>query len=473
MHLKISEILKMTDGRLISGNPEICVESFSTDTRHIKPGDFFIGLKGENFDGSLFAPEAFKMGAIGVMVNKVPEGIDLSPDKNCVVVEDPLRALGDLAALWRQKKNPGVVAVMGSSGKTTTREMIVHLASSRFALTATKGNNNNAIGLPLTLFDMDDNTDVAVVELGMNAVGEMRRLGEISDPDFLVVTNIGRAHIGMFGSREGLIRAKAEIFDSLRPECLLITNVDCPYTSAFLKHARHKHPRFTYGAQRDAHIRATDIQSLSLETYQFSLFIDDQEWGVMRIPLFGRFNVYNALAAISALYAMGMDMDAIGEDIQRFIPARMRSETHHINGVRIISDCYNANPDSVTQALYSLREGITPGKTTVVLGDMLELGADEEKYHKEVGALFADLDVDLLITYGKLSSLASEEAASWGQTVYHAQTHEEIASFLLDRISPGDAVLIKGSRRMQLENVVRMVKDFLGSHDLVAQEKET
>jgi UDP-N-acetylmuramoyl-tripeptide--D-alanyl-D-alanine ligase len=473
MHLKISDILKMTEGRLVSGNPDLLIESFSSDTRKIEPGDFFIGLKGENFDGSQFVEEAFSKGATGVMVSNLPPGIDLSPDKNCIIVDDTLQALGDLAALWRQKKDPRVVAVMGSAGKTTTKEMIVHLASSNFFLTATKGNHNNTIGVPLTLFDIDDQTEMVVVELGMNMVGEMGRLGEITDPDFLVVTNIGRAHIGMFGSRERLIQAKAEIFDSLRPECLLITNVDCPYTASFLKYARYKHPHFTFGIQRDAHIRAANIQSVTMEMYDFDLIIDGQEWGSMRLPLFGRFNVYNALGAISALYALGMDMNTVGESLGRFLPTRMRSETLHINGIRIISDCYNANPDSVTQALHSLREGITPGKTFVVLGDMLELGSEAEKFHKEVGALFADLGVDFLVTYGNLASLISQEASSWGQMFIHARTHEEIASFLVDRLNPGDTVLIKGSRLMQLENVTRIVREWLSSHALIEQEKQS
>lgn len=470
MHLKISDILKMTEGRLISGNPDLWIESFSCDTRKIKPGDFFIGLKGEQYDGSQFAKEAFSKGAVGVMITNLAPGIELSPDQNCIIVDDTLQALGDLAALWRQKKDPRVLAVMGSAGKTTTREMIVHLASSNFFLTATKWNYNNTIGVPLTLFNIDDQTEMVIVELGMNIVGEMGRLGEITDPDFLVVTNIGRAHIGMFGSRERLIQAKAEIFQNLRPECLLITNVDCPYTGSFLKYARYKHPHFTFGIKNEAHIRAMNIESLTMEMYEFDLFIDGQEWGRMRLPLFGRYNVYNALGAISALYALGMDMNTVGEALQRFLPVRMRSETQHVNGIRIISDCYNANPDSVTQALHSLREGITPGRTFVILGDMLELGSDAEIFHREVGALFADLNVDFLVTYGNLASLISEEASSWGQTVIHAQTHEEIASFLLDRLNPGDAVLIKGSRLLQLENVTRIVKEWLSSHALVVQE---
>jgi len=472
MHLVLSDLVKETGGRLVSGDPSLIVTSFSTDTRQIKPGDFFIALKGQNFDGTQFVAQAFEKGAIGIIVSHLPENLSLPPGKCCILVKDTEKALGDLAGLWRRKKNPLVLDVMGSSGKTTTKEMIAHLTSSRYHIIATQANYNNTIGVPLTLFGIDERTQLVVAEIGMNAPGEMFRLGHITDPDLLVVTNIGRAHIGMFGSQEKLIRAKAEIFAAIRDDCVLVTNADCPGTAVFLDYALFKHHHITFGTLEKAHVRAANIRLAKEDFYEFDLSIHARKIGRIQIPLFGRYNVYNALAAIAALFALGMDLNDVENWFLDFTPAKMRSETFTLQGIKIIADCYNANPDSITQALWSLKDLESGGRVFVVLGDMLELGQDSESIHRDIGSLFADLDVALLVTYGDQARVLGEEASIYGQKTRHARTHEEAACILVDELRKGDTLLIKGSRMMKLELMMQKLVEFLSSDMLVKQESK-
>jgi len=472
MHLVLSDLAKETGGRVVSGDPSLIVTSFSTDTRKIKPGDFFIALKGQNFDGNRFVLEAFAKGAVGAVVSLVPEGLSIPSDKCCLMVRDTEKALGDIAALWRRKKNPLVIDVMGSSGKTTTKEMIAHVTSSRYHIIATQANYNNTIGVPLTLFGIDERTQLVVAEIGMNAPGEMFRLGHMTDPDLLVVTNIGRAHIGMFDSQEKLIRAKAEVLPVIRDECVLVTNADCPRTAIFLRYTRYKHHHITFGIEEKADVQAENIRLVKGYCYEFDLLIHAGKIGRIQIPLFGRYNVYNALATLAALYAMGVDLADVGDWFLDFTPVKMRSETFTLEGIKIIADCYNANPDSVTQALWSLKDLESGGRTFVVLGDMLELGQESEGIHREIGSLFADLNVELLVTYGDQSRVLGEEAASYGQKIRHAQTHEEAACILAEQLRKGDTLLIKGSRLMKLEIVMQKLVESLSSDILVNQESK-
>ncbi len=472
MHLVLSELAKETGARILSGDPSLIVTSFSTDTRKLKHGDFFIALKGPNFDGNSFLPEAFAKGAVGAIASLSTGDLSIPSGKCCLLVKDTEKALGDIGALWRRKKNPLVLDVMGSSGKTTTKEMIAHVTSPRYHVIATQANYNNTIGVPLTLFAIDERTQLVVAEIGMNSPGEMFRLGHMTDPDLLVVTNIGRAHIGMFGSREKLIRAKAEIFPVIREDCVLVTNADCAGTAVFLGYARYKHHHVTFGIEEKADVRAGNMQLVNGGAYEFDLVIHQEKIARIRIPLLGRYNVYNALATLAALYAMGADLQDAGDWFLDFTPAKMRSETFSLEGIRIIADCYNANPDSVTQALLSLRDLESEGRILVALGNMLELGEESENIHREIGTLFADLNVELLVTFGDQARLLGEEAASYGQRTRHAQTHEEASCILADQLRKGDTLLIKGSRMMKMELVMQKLVELLRSDVLVSQESK-
>ncbi len=470
IRLLVSDIVDVTGGRLISGESSAVITSISTDTRTLKPGDFFIALRGENFDGAEFITDALAKGACGVMSADVPPETPVPEDKIYVQVENALRAMGDITALWRRRANPLIIAVIGSSGKTTTKDMIVHIAREKYNLVATKANFNNTIGVPLTLFDIEPDTEIAIVELGMNAPGELFRLSQIVDPDIVVVTNIGTAHIGMFSSHEALIRAKAEILDVIRPECILITNADCPNTPKFLTYARHRHKRITFGISNDADVRATDIRPLSPQGYEFGLSMEDRNNFVIRLPLYGRYNIHNALATIAALKGLDINLDSALKRFADFSPASMRSQTTNAGGITIISDCYNANPDSVARALASLGDVSGRGKRYVLLGDMLELGEDAEPLHRQVGALFGELDVALLVTFGDYARFIGESAASVGQETLHANTHNGAVDILTERINPGDTLLIKGSRLMKLETVTQKLLETLSAQALPIME---
>jgi len=473
MNLTLKEIILSTGGELIYGRPDTIVASISTDTRTLHPGDMFVALKGPNFDGSQFTADAFERGAIGALVSGLPEGLQISDGECLVRVENTEKALGDIALLWRRKISPDILVVMGSSGKTTTREMIFQSLAAAFPspdrrlFISANGNLNNTIGVPLTLFQIEPDTQLIVTEIGMNSIGEIRRLTEITDPDILVVTNIGRAHIGMFDSEKELIRAKAEVFEKLRPECLLIVNADCLRTPIFLSYARHPHHIVTYGITDGADIQARNISPISPQGYCFDLFVKGEKKARIRLPLFGRHNIYNALAAAAAAYPRGADMQKVAQALEGFTPPWMRSTVYEMDGVRVISDCYNANPDSMELALRSLVDVRGTGGLYVLLGDMLELGADGERFHREIGGVVAEIRPDLFITYGDLSHFMSDEAARRGVSTVHVNTHDDAARLLKERLHTGDTVLIKGSRLMKLETVTEELLKLFEKHHAV------
>ena len=473
MNLALEEILQSTGGELIRGRRDRVVMSITTDTRTLHPGDLFVALKGPNFDGLQFTANAFERGAMGAIVSGLPEGIKIFDDRCLVRVKDTEKALGDIAILWRRKISADVIVVMGSSGKTTTKEMIIQSLTAAFTspdrhlFISTNGNQNNTIGVPLTIFRMEPDTQLIVTEIGMNSEGEIRRLTEITDPDILVVTNIGRAHIGMFGSEKELIRAKAEVFEKLRPECLLIVNADCLRTPIFLFYAKRPHHMITFGLTDGADVQARNISPINPQGYCFDLIVKGEKEASISLPLFGRHNIYNALATAATAYARGADMQKVAQALEKFTPPWMRSTMYEIEGVRVISDCYNANPDSMELALHSLADIRGTGGLYVLLGDMLELGADGERFHREIGGVVAEIRPDLLITCGDLSRFISDEASQRGVSTIHLETNDEAASILKEHLHRGDTVFIKGSRLMKLETVTEELLKLFEKHHAV------
>ena len=473
IHLKVAEIVKAAKGAIVRGDPEKVVTAISTDTRTLKPGELFIALKGPNFDGGKFAEKALEMGAGGIFASEIPASVVFPEDRYYIRVKDAEKALGDIAALWRTKTAPMVIGVIGSSGKTTTKNMTAFAASSNYHVVATEGNHNNTIGAPLTIFRVGTESDMLVIELGMNMPGEMKRLADIADPDFLVVTNIGRAHLGMFDSHASLIRAKAEALGEIRPECVLIINADCPHTPRFLKHAKHNHSIIRYGTGEDAEIRARDIvPSKEHPGYDFELEMRGTSCGRFHVPVYGKYNVYNALATAAVLSAAGMDIQSVMNELKNFAPSGMRSEVFKDGGVTVISDCYNANPESTEAALKSLQDLEISGNVHAVIGDMLELGRDSRRLHEEAGGQAAESGLSTLVTIGNDSRHASGRAAEEGVTSFHADTHEEAADILCNRVKPGDAVLLKGSRLMKLEKVSEILMEKLSKNEVVKGKSE-
>lgn len=450
MILSAEYIVKAVGGTLVKGKESNCSDGISTDTRNIKPGNLFIALEGPNFKGSDFIPDALEKGAAGILASRLPGETFIYPDWFFVRVEDTEWAMGDLANRWRCECDPYVCSVMGSSGKTTTKQMISSILSLKFNTVSTRGNFNNTIGVPLTIFEIERETEAAVLEIGMNQPGEMARLGEIVDPDILVVVNIGRAHLGMFPGQEDLINAKAEIFETLRPDCPMVINIDCTKTPFFLEKSRHDHEFITFGFSRDADFRAVRMRHCK-KGYRFDLVVRGEKIVRMHLPLFGKYNILNALSAIAAAERMGVDIPVAVECLEKFRPADLRSESFECDGVRIICDCYNANPDSSAAVLGSFRGNGIEGKVIVVHGDMLELGEAAESLHRETGIVAAESGVDVLLTYGDLARFMGEEASAKGILSIHTRKHEEIVSELEKVAKPGDTVLFKGSRLMKLE----------------------
>lgn len=470
MRLFLSEILSATGGELILGESSNIKYSFSTDTRAILPGEIFIALKGANFDGAQFAAAAFEKGASGIIASDLPQGANIPDGRFYIRVDNAEKAMGDLAAYMRRQGKLKVMTVMGSAGKTTTKEMISLVIPPSVNLLCTRGNLNNLIGVPLTLFRLEPDTEMVVTEIGMNTRGEIRRLSEITDPDYLVVTNIGRAHIGMLGSQAELIRAKAEVFDEIRPECLLILNADCPRMPRFLSYVRHAHQKITYGIEQEAEVMAHRIQPLEHQGYRFDVMIHGEKAAQVTLAVFGRHNIYNALAAAASAFALGLDVKAACAELANFKPAWMRSAVYEKKGVRIISDCYNANPDSVALALRSLADEGKNRRLFIVLGDMLELGDDAQKFHREVGRVAAELRPAQLLTFGDLAHFISDEASRCGIKTKHSRTHDELCRLLLDNLREGDTLLIKGSRLMKLETVTdKILKSLSGNEEALGE----
>jgi UDP-N-acetylmuramoyl-tripeptide--D-alanyl-D-alanine ligase len=453
----------------------------ATDSRALAGGELFVALRGPRYDAHHFLAEAVAAGATGVVVER---GVDLDDQWDGVVilrVPDTLRALQDLAAARRRALAPCVLGITGSNGKTTTKEMLAAIliaAEGAERVLKTSVNLNNLIGVPLTLLGLTGRERHAVVEMGMNAPGEIWRLAEIADPDVGVITNVGPAHLEGVGSLDGVAQAKGELFARMRASAVAVANADDPRVAALAETFAGRVVRFGAGAE----VAATAVRCAP-DASTFHLRVNGTSAEVrLRIP--GRHNVANALAAAAAAHAVGIGIDAIaaGLGAATAVGNRMRLLTL-AGGVTILNDSYNANPASVAAALHSLAEA--PARRRVaVLGDMLELGPDSAAHHRAIGRLAADLGVDALYLYGDHAAetargatdaprAAAEGAAGGAPTlraagvapaeclpeaaVHVATTHDAIAAALVAELRAGDWVLVKGSRGQRMEEVVRLL----------------
>ncbi|WP_136515728.1 UDP-N-acetylmuramoyl-tripeptide--D-alanyl-D-alanine ligase [Geomonas edaphica] len=462
------EIAEATGGRLI-GEGGMDVSAVSTDSRKVAPGELFVPLVGERFDGHDFINPAAVRGVTAFLAseawlaaNPLPAGC------SAVAVKDTLRALGDMAAFHRRRFDLKVVAVTGSNGKTTTKEMLARILAQTGPGLRTEGNLNNLIGLPLTLFRLTGRERWAVVEIGMSEFGEIDRLAEIADPQVGIITNAFPAHLETLGSVEGVAKAKGELFLRLKPGSVAVYNVDDPLVSACPTHLNVT--RLTFGL-RGAEVSSAEIKSLGKLGESFTLRLPDGELPVT-LKAFGRHNIYNALAAAAAAHALGVPGEVICRGLEEFTPYDKRFQLEDVAGVTLIDDSYNANPASMAAALTTLHELSAGGRCAAVLGDMLELGLGTEAAHRELGAKAAAA-VERLYLLGELAAEIKKGALEAGlpaERVMHAQSHEEIAGELLSWLEPGDCVLFKGSRGMKMEKVAAAVKQALapatqGGHD--------
>jgi UDP-N-acetylmuramoyl-tripeptide--D-alanyl-D-alanine ligase len=447
--VKISSILEATGGILIGSVERDSVRSFSTDTRTLKRGDFFIAIKGKRFDGHSFLGEAIRKGASGLIVSKSISGLR-GRIPIIIKVKDTLRALGDIARYKRMHSGAFVIAVTGSNGKTTTKEMIAAiLKKTHFKALCTKANENNHIGLPLTLLKLK-NEDVVVLEMGMNHPGEIDYLSGIARPNVGIITNIGPCHLEYLGSTQDVLKAKLEILKHMTPNSTLIVNNDDEHLST-IKGITVR--LATFSVKRKGDYKAESLKPKG-RGWNFSL----NKKHDIRLNLLGRHNAYNALAAIAAVRILGVGYKRISLALKDFRPPKSRLETRKIKGISIIDDTYNSNPVSLRCAIDALRQETGYGRKILVSGDMLELGRMSRFFHEEIADIVGDSDIDMLITVGRHSHntyLAAKKKGIKIALLRHYDTPKGAATFLKNIAKRGDLVLIKGSRAIKMEEAFR------------------
>jgi UDP-N-acetylmuramoyl-tripeptide--D-alanyl-D-alanine ligase len=445
MTLTLEEILRATQGRLEAAGaaaPQL-VSGYSTDSRTLQPGDLFFALHGERFDGHDYVDAAMRRGAAAAIVER-PQSCPLPQ----IVVDDVLGALHSLAASARRKWGGTVVGITGSAGKTTTKEAVAACLSVVLTVSRSAGNLNNHIGLPLSMLRVSEQAHVAVLEYAMNHAGEIRRLAEIVPPDVAVVTNVGYAHIENFDSIEGIAAAKRELVEALSPRGVAVLNADDVRVREFAR----SHPGRTvfFGFGEDAEVRG-EILETGLEGSRFRV------QGVeFQTSLPGRHGVRNVLAAIAVAQVFGIPVERLPAAVAQLRVGAMRGEILRRNGVTIINDCYNSNPDAVREMLDLLRD-LPAERRIAVLGEMLELGRWSEALHRQVGRYAAECGVSVLVGIrggARYMVDAAMAARLPGHAAYFFPEPEPAGEALRGLVQPGDAVLFKGSRGTHVERAL-------------------
>jgi UDP-N-acetylmuramoyl-tripeptide--D-alanyl-D-alanine ligase len=457
--ISLQKAIGAVNGRLLAGDPVSTITGVSTDTRTIRPGDLFFALKGENADGHAYVPKAIEAGA-GVVISdesSLPGGTNTIAIK----VEDPLWALGDLAKYYRSLFKVRVVGITGSVGKTTTKEMLTAILEQKWKVLKNKANYNNEIGLPLTLFELDRSHEVAVLEMAMRGLGEIQRLASIAKPEIGVITNIGISHIERLGSQGAIADAKAELLGELPPDGVAILNAEDGYFEVIKDKFSGK--VVSFGSSKSADVIGARVKCLDEGQYRFVLLISGQGALEVTLPIMGRHNVYNALAAAAAANQLGLDLLAIRAGLETVTPPDMRMEfTQTKDGLAILNDAYNASPASVIAALRTLQALKGYDRKVAVLGDMLELGDYARKAHEDVGRALVESGVKKLIVVGKLAGSIADGAKAAGipnDAVKSYETSAEAAKKIKSHLRAGDAVLVKGSRAVKMEAIVRALLD--------------
>jgi UDP-N-acetylmuramoyl-tripeptide--D-alanyl-D-alanine ligase len=458
--LSAEEILKATGGAPLRGGRGWSCRGVSTDTRTLAAGNLFIALAGENFDGHDCLTQAAERGAAGLLIraDAAEKLVDAPEEVPAIGVPDTLRALGGIAGDWRRRFPVPLVAITGSSGKTTTKEMVATIAARARNILKTEGNLNNRIGLPMTLLKLREEHELVIVEMGTNSPGEIATLAAIAAPDVGLITNIGPAHLEGLGSLEAIREEKGSLFEIMAGQGTAILNHDDPAIGLLAKRWRGK--RISFGLGPGAGVTARRIEPARPEGVRFNLVIDG-----IGTPVFlataGEHNVINALAAASAAWSLGFDHHEIAAGLAAFRPIPGRTEIRQLgNGAFLIIDAYNANPASVREAVKTLQGLRGSGGAVAILGDMLELGKQSEALHEEIGTLLADANIHDLFLRGSLTEALAAGAIRRGfpaERITFFEDAEEVVSSLRSRLKKDDWILIKGSRMMKMEAVAEKI----------------
>jgi len=458
-----TEVIEATKGKLISGDIRTSFAGISIDSRGISADNIFVAIKGKNYDGHNFAGNVIEHGVRGIITNK--NKTDNLPTftkqekKNivCVAVDDTTKALGDLASFNRKRSNVSVVAITGSNGKTTTKDMTAAVVSRKYSTLSTEGNFNNEIGLPLTLLKLRQDHKLAVLELGMNAPGEIERLADICSPDIGVITNISHAHLEGLGSINGIMRAKGELLEKIKPGGKAVLNADDQRVLQLAD--KTTQDVLLFGVSKKAAIRAVSIKETE-HGISFTLILPTESISI-DLKVSGKFMVSNALAAAAVGYLLGESPMEIKTGLENFMLSHGRMNILVSRGIHIIDDTYNANPDSMKAAIITLKSLKGNNRGVLVAGDMLELGEYAESMHKMIGSLAAASDIARLYVTGRFAKTvargAKDENPSFKDIFIGSK--EEILKDLLNWLRPGDWVLVKGSRSMDMEKIVKGLRN--------------
>ena len=455
--MKIKEILQATKGKLIQGNEEEEINEFCRDTRIIKEGDAYIGIKGENFDGNTLWKNAFENGASTVILQGIDfskENLEKYKNENIIVVEDTLEALADIATYRRMLfgKDFPVIGVTGSVGKTSTKDIIANVVSQKYKTLKTQGNNNNNIGLPFTIFNLKDQ-EAAVIEMGMNHFGEISKLTKIAKPTISVITNIGTSHIGNLGSRENILKAKLEILEGMDKKVLVINNDNDLLHKFYLENKDVE--IHTYGIENESEVTAENIV-LNENESEFVCNIKGEKFNV-KVPVGGIHFVYNALCAATVGTLLGLSKEQIENGIKTFELTKKRMDITELkNGVTIINDSYNASFESMQASLKYL-SGLNAKRKIAVLGDMFELGEYSKELHEKVGKEVVKNKIDILVCCGDSAKYIVNMAKKEGmpkEKVFYFDNKDQIEKFIRENAQNGDSVLFKASNGMKFFNIV-------------------
>jgi len=456
----LREIAAMLDATVDDVYADVEIQGVSTDSRRIANNQLYVPLIGERFDGHAFMGEALQAGAAaGIWQADVPN----PPEGPLLVVDDTLSALQKLAQAYCAQVQPKIVGITGSNGKTTTKDMVAATLATVFRVHKTDGNLNNHIGLPLTLLSMPQDSEIAVLEMGMSARGEIEFLSQLAKPDAVIITMIGDAHMLQLGSREEIARAKTEILSGLREGGLFIYNGDEPLIPQVLPEMKRPaaYRAITFGISVANDYSATDVR-MGEDATSFQACGKLASESTYTIPLLGLHNVTNALAAIALAQAFGVSEGDIADGLASMRMTGMRIEKVKAeSGLTILNDAYNASPSSMKAALALLDTLTGYERKFVVLGDMLELGESEVDYHRQIGASLDPGVIEAVYAYGNLGRFYAEAAASnFPEGRVHAfADKDDLTRQLAASVTPNDVVLVKGSRGMRLEDVVKQLQE--------------
>ena len=464
MNLKIKDILKCTNGKLIIGDIEKECTNYSKDTRTIKKGDTYIGIKGEKFDGSSFWKDALNNGAETVIINNIKlNEIEeyKKQNKNIIQVEDTIKAIGEMASykmkIQKEKYNLKVVGVTGSVGKTSTKDIIANVLSEKYKVLKTEGNNNNHIGLPFTILRIQDE-EIAVIEMGMNHLGEISYLTKIAKPDIAVITNIGTSHIGNLGSRENILKAKLEILEGMDKKKIVINNDNDLLNKWYLKN-KGDIEIHTFGIKNESEFKAKNIK-LEENSSEFTCENKNEKINI-EVPVGGEHFILNALCGLTVGKLLNLNNEEIKNGIKDFKLTAKRMEINHLkNNITIINDSYNASYESMKASISNLKN-MHGTRKIAVLGDMFELGDFSEKLHREVGTEIYKNKIDKLYLVGNYAKFIGDEAKKEGyakENILYFENKEDLLKDLKSNLQNGDVVLIKASNGMRLFEVAEILE---------------